>query len=187
MSARAFYGGRSGYDAQIPADRGLLAWTQPPHALAGGTAIPTAGLLYLRRVRRVPAGPVTSIVTHLTTLGVGLTAGQCFAALYTAGGTLIAQTADQATAWASAGLKVMTLTGGPYTVDAGDYYVGFWFNGTTGPAPVRSASISALLTNVGLTAPNLETASANPGVTTTAPASLGAQTSQAIEWWFALA
>ncbi|MFI7073568.1 hypothetical protein [Micromonospora sediminicola] len=188
VAARAFYGGSGSgvYQAQVPADRGWLAWTQPPHVLVAGSALAPAGTLQLRRLRRVPAGQVTNIVTFLTVAGSSLTAGQCFAALYTAAGALVAQTGDQSTAWASIGLKVMPLAGGPYQVTGGDYYVGLWFNGTTGPAIVRSGTVSAALTNVGLSAPNFDMASANTGLTTTAPATLGAQTASVFEWWIAL-
>ncbi|MEU8334806.1 hypothetical protein [Micromonospora tulbaghiae] len=188
MASRTTFGGSSGgAQPQIPADRGYLAWTQPPYALSAGSVPTTAGTLYLRRLRRVPAGQATSIITHVVTAGTTLTTGQCFAALFTAAGALVAQTADQSTAWASTGLKTMTLAGGPYPLTAGDYYVGIWFNGTTGPSIIRSASISTVLTNAGLTAGNYEAASANTGLTTTAPASVGTQTAQVFEWWFALA
>lgn len=186
MSARAFYGGRSTAPAQIAADRGYLAWTQPLQLLTGGSVMPTAGLVGLRRIRRVPASSVTNIVTYVTVAGATLTAGQCFAALYTSAGALVAQSADQATAWASAGVKTMALAGGPYSLAAGDYYVGVWFNGTTGPTFARSGAVNANLTNAGLTAGSFEAASANSSVTTTAPATLGTQTSTLLEWWFAL-
>ncbi|MEV5211338.1 hypothetical protein AB0K35_28080 [Micromonospora sp. NPDC053740] len=187
MTARAFYGGASGSQPSQPSDRGYLAWTQPPYAVTAGSVIPTAGVLNLRRVRRVPAGSVSSIVAFVAVAGVTLTAGQCFAALFTASGTRVAQTADQASAWASTGLKVMPLAGGPYPIAAGDYYVGVWFNGATGPSLIRSGSVSSVVTNAGLTAPSLEAATADTGLTTTAPASFAAQTPGVFEFWFALA
>ena len=180
-------GGDSGVQPQLPADRGLIAWTQPPYVLTGGSLLGVAGALHLRRLRRVPACSVTSIVTYVGGAGSALTSGQCFAALYTAAGELIAQSVDQATAWASQGVKTMTLAGGPYTLPGGDYYIGVWFNGTTAPAIARSASYATAMTNVGLSAPNFEAATANTGVTTTAPASLGTQTTSMYEYWFALA
>lgn len=172
--------------SQIPADRGLLGWTQPPVVLTGSTAMPTAGLLSLRLIRRVRAAPVTNIITYVGAAGTSLTAGQCFAALFRSNGSLVAQTADQATAWASTGMKTMALAAGPHALDAGDYYVGAWFNGTTGPAFARSGTIFGALTNVGLAAPNFEMATTDAGVTTTAPSTFGTQTASVFEWWFAL-
>lgn len=170
----------------VPSDRGWKAWTQPPYVLSASTALPTAGLLTLRRIRRVPATSITNIVTFLGTAGSSLTAGQCFAALFTAAGVLVGQSADQAASWASAGLKTMALAGGPYPLAAGDYYVGVWFNGTTGPAIVRHTGVSNNLSSAGQSAPNLETCSADAGVTTTAPNPFGAQTATGVEYWYAL-
>lgn len=181
--------GRSTADsniASLPADRGFKAWTAPPDLAAGSTALPTAGLLMLRRIRRVPATSITNIVTYVAAGGTSLTSGQCFAALYTAAGALVGVTADQATAWAGVGVKTMALAGGPFTVTAGDHYVGVWFNGSAGPAFARNGTLNANLTNVGLSAPNFGAASADSGLTTTAPATFGVQTTVVYEWWFAL-
>lgn len=172
--------------SQLPTDRGYLAWTQPINVMGGSTAMPTAGLLMLRRIRRVPAGPVTNIVTYVSGAGATLTSGQCFCALFTSAGVLVGQTADQSVAWVTTGLKTMALAGGPFSVAAGDYYVGCWFNGTTGPSLPRSGTINANLTNAGLVAPDFDSASANASVTTTAPNPFTTQTSVVYEWWFAL-
>lgn len=80
----------------------------------------------------------------------------------------------------------MPLAGGPYAVDAGDLYVGAWYNGTTGPSIARNGTVNATLTNVGLSAPNLVAASADTGLTTAAPSSLAAQTAVVYEFWWAL-
>lgn len=171
---------------QIPTDRGYLGWTQQPHVLAGGTVVPTAGTLFLRRVRRLLGSSVTNIVTYATAGGSVLTSGQCFVALFSSAGALIGQSADQAAAWATSGLKTAALAGGPYVVTPGDYYVGLWFNGTTGPSIARSGTINNNLVNAGLTAPNFDAATADTGLTTTAPNPFGVQTSVVYEFWFAL-
>lgn len=170
---------------QIPGDRGYIAWTQPTYTLVQGTAMPTAGLLMLRRLRRVPAASVTNIVTYLTAGGSSLTSGQCFAALYRSDATLVATTVDQAAAWATSGAKTMQLSGGPFSLTGGDYYIGAWYNGTTGPTIVRSGTLNANLSNIGLGS-GYEAASADTGRTTTAPDPFGAQTPVVYEWWFAL-
>lgn len=186
MSARAFYGGSGSYAPQLPTDRGYKAWSMPPFAASVGTALATAGTLYLTRIRRVPAGPVTNIVVFVSTGGTSLTAGQCFASLFTAAGVLLGTTADQATAWGSAGIKTMALSGGAITHGGGDLYAGMWFNGTTGPAMYRGANGSGTLNNVGLSAPNMETATANTGLTTTPPNPFGTQSTGALHYWVAL-
>ncbi|MFJ1539294.1 hypothetical protein ACIODS_12195 [Micromonospora chalcea] len=189
MASRTNYGsGGVINDPSRPADRGYLTWTHPPYANTGVNLIPNAGILYLRRIRRVPPAAVTSILAYVGGGGSALTAGQCGAALYTAAGTLIGQTADQASSWQSGGLKTMPLVGGPYQVTAGDYYVAVWWNGTTSPQLARAGTgLFTALPNAGLAAPAFDAATANGSVTTTAPATLGAQTIAAIEFWFALA
>lgn len=172
----------------IPADRGYIAWNMPVYAATGAAALTTAGTLYLMRIERVPAAPVTNIVMHCTAAGNTLTAGQCFACLYTAAGALIGTTADQSAAWASLGEKIMPLTGGPYTVAAGAHYAGFWFNGTTGPTFTRYTNSigNATLLNAGTIAPNFIAASANTGRTTTAPNPFSTQGAFSAQWWVAL-
>lgn len=172
--------------SQIPSDNGFKAWTAPLYMPVGSTVLSTAGTLFLRRIKRVPATSITNIVAYVAVAGSSLTAGQCFAALFTAAGALVGQSADQAAAWASTGLKTMALTSGPYNVAAGDYYVGVWFNGTTGPTLLRGAAIASGLTNAGLVAPNLSACTADTGLTTTAPNPFGAQSGTGAEFWYAL-
>lgn len=170
----------------LPTDHNLLAWAYPVEAAATSGAPATAGLLYLVRLHLPVTANITNIDMFATPGGTALTAGQCFAALYTSTGALIAQTADQAAAWASAGAKTMALAGGPYNLTAGDYYAGWWHNGTTAPSWSRSQNASGGLANYGLSAPNLRFATANTALTTTAPASFGAQTAGAATYWVAL-
>lgn len=170
-----------------PADHNFLAWTVDPGVLpATSSALSSAGTLHLVRLHVPTAISVTNIVIYVSVAGSTLTAGQCFAALYTAAGARVAVTADQATAWASTGVKTMALASGPFSLTAGDHYVGMWFNGTTGPTLARSAGLGAAITNIGLSAPNLRCATADTGLTTAAPATLGAQTAAGILWWVAL-
>lgn len=170
----------------VPADRGFIAWNFPPHAATGSTPIPTAGTLYVHRIRRVPAGSITNINVVLAVAGSALTTGQCFATLFDSAGVPIGTTADQSVVWAgAAGLKTSALAGGPFTVAAGDYYVGLWFNGTTGPALERYGALNSM-TNVGLSSPNLEFASSSTGLTTAPPDPFGAQSALALAYWIAL-
>lgn len=171
------------------ADHGYLAWSLPLYSAAAGGVLPTAGTLQLIRIRRVPAGTVSNIVVYVGAAGSTLTSGQCFAALFTAGGTNVGITGDQATAWGSTGLKTMALAS-PYANPAqADLYAGLWFNGTTGPNLMRGGQgANAAQANAGLSAPNLVTASANTGLTNAAsvPATFGGQTGYVFHWWVAL-
>ena len=172
----------------IAADRGYLYWTMPLNATNGVSAFTPAGTMAIMRLYRVPALSVTSLVVGVSTAGNTLTAGQCFAALYTAAGTLVGQTVDQAAAWVATGIKVMALTGGPFPLTAGDYYVGFWYNGTTGPSFIRwnNSTGNTAISNAGIASSPFATATANASLTTTAPGTLGAQTISSPLWWVAL-
>lgn len=166
------------------ADHGFIAWTYDGSvAGASSTPLTTAGTLYVMKLHVPVAASVTNIITYLTTAGIVLTSGQCFAALYQ-NGTLLGTTADQATNWASTGSKIMAISGGPVAVGAGDVQVALWFNGTTGPAPVRSNGTS--LANLGLTAAAARFATANTGVTTTAPGTLATTAALSVAYWAAL-
>lgn len=180
-------GGTGTAGAFTPADRGLVAWTTDPLLIqAGGQAPGTAGAMQFVRLRLAAPASVAAIRMHVTSGGVSLTSGQCFAALYTAAGALVAVTADQSGEWISTGMKSMALVGGPFDLAPGDYYVAFWFNGTTGPSWARATGTGATFANVGVTAPNLFAGTANTGLTTTAPATMGAQSTASTYYWAAL-
>ncbi len=180
--------GNSISGAQIssaPADLGYLAWTFPPKVANNSFVMPTAGRLELARIRRVPAGTVTNIVIHLIVAGGTLTAGQCFAALYTTAGARVGVTTDRAASWASTGRKVMALAA-PYAHTGGDLYAGWWFNGTTGPALARASGLDNVFLNSALASPNMDHCTADTGLTTTAPDPFGTQTGSSIAFWVAL-
>jgi|GEM_PF-515752 len=167
-----------------PVDHGLLSWAYDP-SLAGASSTPLtpAGTLTVIKMHFPVAQNVTNIITYVLTAGATLTSGQCFAALYQ-GGNLLGTTADQSVNWTTTGVKTMALAGGPTAVAAGDVYVAFWFNGTTGPALLRGVGNSAA--NTGLSATVARFGTANTGVTTTAPASLSAISALSVAYWSAL-
>lgn len=170
-----------------PSDHGFLTWNYDPAMANGSTVMPTAGLLQLARVPMPVARRVTNIHMCCTVVGSTLTAGQCFAALFTAAGALVGTTDDQAAAWATGAVMKTMVLATPYDPPAaGDLYVGFWFNGTTGPAWARCAQQSGNMSNPNLSAPNFRFATADTGRTTTAPATIGTQTGINTTTWVAL-
>lgn len=158
-----------------PTDHGFLAWSLPPSDIAAASAIGIAGQLYVAKLKISAPAMVSSIVTVLGAGGTSLTAGQCKAALYQ-GGSLLGTTVDQAAAWATGGEKVMALAGDPVAVQAGYAHVGVWFQGSGSPTFFRSQASGTSPLNVGLAAADSRTATANTGITTTAPGTLGAFT-----------
>src|ERR1700759_1884918 len=97
----------------LPTDSAALAWSADPYLVTSNTAPPVAGRLELFEVKLAATSPVTNIVMQAQGAGVGLSAGQNFAALFTRAGALVGQTGDQSTALASAGTKTRPIAGGP--------------------------------------------------------------------------
>jgi hypothetical protein len=167
-----------------PEDHGLTTWTQDPATCAAGQLLPAAGTVHFARIHLPVAASITNILMFVSTAGSGLTSGQCFAGLYTAAGSLIASTADQATAWASTGTKTMALAGGAQALAAGDYLIGFFANGSTLPSFLRGVSQSAV--NAGLSASTSRYGTAATGQTTSMPSSIGTLAGASNAWWCAL-
>lgn len=172
----------------LPADHGLIAWSVPLDVAAYSSGLNLeggAGVLRLSMIRRIPPCLITNVHVCVTTAGSGLS--NCFAALYTTSGALIGQTANQATAWQSVGVKTMALTGGPYAFAGGNAYVGLWYNGTVQPALCRSGEGAiGPQTTFGQSSGSYNAAVADTGLTTTAPSSLGAQSAAILRWWVAV-
>jgi hypothetical protein len=162
--------------AIAPVDHGLIAWSVDP-ALVTSAGAPTSGQLRGVMVHIPYATTITNIHMVVATQGSGLTAGQSFAALYSPANALLAVTADQAAAWATTAEKIMALAS-PQAVAAGLYKVCFWSTGTTPPSFTRAATGgAAAATSLGLNAgSNFRAFTADGGLTTTAPSTIGTQT-----------
>lgn len=170
----------------VPSDAGLLACSFDPAAGAGITTMATAGRLEVVRLSRVPVGTITNIHFSVFTAGSGLTSGQCFAALFNAAGTLLSATADQSGVWNSAATvwKTMPLAAAQVNAAVADFFVAWYYNGTTGPTLIRGAS--SISVNSGLSGSNSRFATADTGRTTSMPSSLGALTASSLSWLVAL-
>ncbi|MDQ0809831.1 hypothetical protein QFZ63_001545 [Streptomyces sp. B3I7] len=128
-----------------PTDHGLTAWAfDPAVASTTGTTL-TSGYIYLIGLTLRQAATITNLHAVLGAAGSGLTAGQCLAGLYDSSGTRRGITADQATAWTSAGSKTMALTSA-YAATAGRYYVALLFVGTTSPTFACGSTLGASFT-----------------------------------------
>jgi parallel beta-helix repeat protein len=169
-----------------PSDQGLVTWTMDVMVATANAILPAAGTLYVVRVHVPVAVSVRNILAAVTSGGTGLKAGQCLAGLWNAfGGALVGVTADQSADWAAAGLKTMALTCA-VNLTAGDYYIGLYANGTTLPAFARGNNqIGGAFVNAGMSG-NFRVATANTGLTTTPPATLGTLTAASTAWWLAV-
>lgn len=123
----------------LPADQNLLAWAFDPVGALSNTGT-ASGVLSLIAIPVRDAATVTNLLLGVATAGVGLTAGQNFAGLYGPDGTRVGQSADQATAWASPGLKTIPLAvAAPVT--PGMWWVGVLTNAvSSSPAFARAGA-----------------------------------------------
>jgi parallel beta-helix repeat protein len=172
--------------AWAASDHGLVTWTMDVLTATANSVLPAAGTLYVVRVHVPVAATVTNILAAVANAGAGLSSGKCFAGLWDASSkALVGATADQSTNWSAAGAKTMPLPG-PVRLTAGDYYIGIYASGSTLPSFVRGNNqVGGTVTNVGLSS-NFRVASANTGLSSTPPGTLGALTAANTPWWLAL-
>ncbi len=167
----------------LPEDQNLLAWTFDP-ALQTANSTASAGVLYLNRIMIRQTTTITNLLLSITTIPSGLTTGANWAGLYTAAGTLLSQTVDQTTAWATTGLKTMALAAAQ-TVAPGMYYLGFVANAsTTTPAFARSTAQGGATVNAGATTATPRYATSGTGQTTLpSSVTITSATANATAWW----
>lgn len=170
----------------LPADFGLLAWSADAELCASGSTL-TLNTVTLHRVNLRYAAKVANVLAWITAGGSGQTAAQNFGGLYNSAGTKIAATADQTTPWTGTGLMTMALSGGPYNLDAGYYWVALLTNGGTSPTFLRIPTPnSSAVPNMGNAAAAFR--SATNGTGTTLPSSITPASNAAAGqvWWVAL-
>ena len=126
---------------------------------------------------------ITNLYIYLGVAGSSLTSGRNFAGLYDSSRNLLSGTADQTTAWGSGGTKTMALSSAQ-AVAAGDYFVAFYWNGTTGPTIARGTTIAVC--NVGLSTANSRCATSSSSLTTALPNPAAALASTPTAYWVAV-
>jgi hypothetical protein len=175
-----------------PSDHNLNGWTYDPAAAVFGTlAQATAGLVRVARVK-IMTPVLTNIHFHLTAGGNTLTAGQCFAAAYNDAGALLGPGAVTASlhatganGWGDGGFKTHPLNT-PMAVNPGAWYrIAWWFNGTAGATFSRASNNGSAIVNANQTAGQAQYATANAGVTTTAPGNLSGYAGDSTAWFVA--
>ena len=174
-----------------PVDAGYLAWNFDPVMINSSTAVTPTGTIWLHRVTLRRAATVTNVLLFLGTLGSGLTSSQNFAGLYNSAGTLIGTSADQTTTWntgGSTGLKTIALSGGPYALQAGIYWVAVLSNfSTTGPAFGRAVGSSGAYINAGTSAATVRWGSNGTGTSLPGSITPGSNsTSPSVPYWAAV-
>ena len=168
-----------------PADHGLVGWTYDPVSISTTSIVPSAGVLNVVKIKVPQPALISGIRMILGVVGATLTAGQNFAMVFDPSNSQVGVTADQSSAWASGtGDKDMPLVT-PVPVTGPFVYVGFYANGSTLPTwRLSGGTIAGGNTNLATAASRFGTA--NTGLTTTPPATLGTITAQGLPWWVGL-
>jgi len=167
-----------------PADHGMVAWSYDPAVIASNALIPAGGTLNVVKLKLTGPTLITAVLMICSNPGATLTAGQNFAMVFDETGAQIGVTADQATAWQSTGNKDMPLTA-PVTARGPFVTVGLYAVGSTLPG-FRMSIASSAVGNVNLATASSRFGTANTGLTTTPPATLGTITAPGLPWWVGL-
>lgn len=182
---------------QVPAstqqsgDQGLISWSYDPAVASNSTALSTSGVLHLVKVVLRYPKTITNLLYQINTLGSVLTSGQCFVGLYDFTGTLRGTSTDQSAAWETGGTAGFFSTAlvTPYVAPAGNYWVAFCVNGTTGPALARGNGLAGAgaTVNAGLTAATYRAALNGTGNTSLpTPITPSANTQDTVAYWVGL-
>lgn len=123
----------------VRAEGGGVATVPRQHTFA--QTIMVGGTVYYVGVGLLAGDVITGISLSLTNAGVAMTLSK--AGIYSPSGSRVALSADQGTAWESAGMKTAPLTAS-YTVPSnGHYYLAIVGAGGTLPTVTRSSAQSA--------------------------------------------
>lgn len=138
LSGQASVGGAPANDlgqTLTPSSYGLVDYNFPYVWATGvGSAVTTAGLLYLTKIPMAGGTKITNLWFKIATAAATPTTGQNFGGLYSSGGKLLATTADLTTVIGTNTGPIQAALTTPYTTSAPDnFYVGFFFNASTQP------------------------------------------------------
>lgn len=169
----------------LPSDYNLMSWTYDPVVAAEGTSQVTADgeaqVVRLRIPTFLVAGDIENIHAHVSFPGVDVLG--FYVALYQ-DGVLLGQSADLTAMISTVGYKTLPLQA-PVDVSQGIVEVVFWVESSTTPPSFRSTGDSAIV-NGPFNTSGSRYATADTGLTTTAPPTLGAKTALARSYWIGL-
>lgn len=119
---------------------GLIAQTWDRHTGANATIL-VDGTAYFTLIGLLAGDVVTNLSISVPIAGVTMSLSKV--GLYTTAGVRLALSADQGTAWESAGVKTIAMTS-PYTITtSGAYYVAIVAKGGTLPTVMRGGIFAA--------------------------------------------
>jgi hypothetical protein len=170
-------------------DQGFLTWAFDPVAATQTSSVVTSGTANVVKVKLTGTTNVTGFLLSIGAAASTPGGTGNFGALYNSSKTLLGTSADQSASWNTSGVKqanFVAASAGSLTNLAPDwYYFVFWMT-WTGTAPTVRAGVNSSIVNASLTAANSRYATADTGLTTTAPATLGTFAASNPSWWVAL-
>lgn len=133
-----------------PSSFGLVDWNFPyTWATGTGSAVTTAGLLYLTKIPMAGGTKITNLWFKIATAAATPTTGENFGGIYSSSGTLLATTGDLTTVIGTNTGAIQAALTTPYTTTAADnFYVGFFFNAGTQPVLSTYVGFTAVTTDV---------------------------------------
>jgi hypothetical protein len=126
--------GPAGFTPTDPAEAfGIKAWNLDIACTSGNPGSAANTFMHGHRILLQSDQPISNV--HLLSVGApaGLVSGQNFVALYRANDRTLIGAKEVSADLAVIGLKTFALTGAPFNLPAGAYYVVVWFNATTAP------------------------------------------------------
>lgn len=166
----------------VPASvNGFKAWNYDPQYLVSTVNTPATGALQVIRMYASSALSLTK--AYIITASSPTSPTHFIGALYDSSGNILQTSADNSAALAGGGLK--TLTFSATAVPVGQFFFCWWY---TAASTMDTAALNDLngYGNINLTAAQSRFATANTGLTTAAPSSIGTKTAAAKPIWAAV-
>lgn len=166
-----------------PVDNALIACDGDPMLASSSLVLPTAGVVYLRKIKMADTKAVTNVVMVISNSGVGLS--NAYAAVFDSTGAQLGVSADISTSLQSTGTKTIAL-GTPTAIQpAGTWlYIALVIGGAS-TMPTISSFASARI-SLGISSSNLRWGSTGTGLTampsTITPSSI-VSVSSAVPLW----
>lgn len=166
----------------VPASaNGFKAWNYDPQFLVSSTNTLTLGTMY---VMKLYAGQALTLTKGwVRNASNAVTPTHFYGALYSSAGALLAQSSDSVSQLGSGGPKFFTFSS--TAVSAGVFYFGFWL---TAAGSMDMAALNDLngYGNTNLAAGSYRFSTADTGLSTTAPSTIGTMTSAVKPIWCAV-
>lgn len=155
--------------------QGFKCYSFDPAAISTGAQTLVTGTAYVCGLYMPVASNVTNLYCINTNTGATTNA---FMALYSGAGALLQTSSNQGGAMGAAGLKTFPVSS--QAVPVGLFYVILWMSTALNIA--CTAGVDGFM-NINLSVANSRYATANTGLTTTAPGTIGTKTAMAKAFW----